>query len=273
MNVLLMIILGLSAGSFANAVVWRVHAQAKAKKPNKSLSITKGRSMCPHCRHVLAWYDLIPVISWVSLMGKCRYCHRPISLQYPLVELITTALFMWSYLEWVPLGKWADPVALGLWLVTLTGLVVLFIYDLRWMLLPNRILYPLFIPAGLYAATVVFTSNKPVEKVVAHILAAFFLGGLFWLLFQVSKGRWIGGGDVKLGFLLGLLAGGLAQAILLLFLASLIGTLVALPMMVAKKARTNTRLAFGPFLIVASFVVILYGSSIIGWYNQLFLTY
>src|SRR4051812_7602742 len=99
----ILVVLGLCFGSFVNALVWRIHEQAEQgskKKPNKSyidkLSIRKGRSMCPHCRHELKALDLLPVVSWLALRGKCRYCGKPISVQYPLVELLTACLFVTS---------------------------------------------------------------------------------------------------------------------------------------------------------------------------------
>src|SRR5690348_8244818 len=114
MIVLLLGALGLGLGSFVNALVWRLHEQELAEEEPKhkrakgkarqlsakELSIVSGRSMCPDCHHELAPQDLIPVLSWLWLRGKCRYCSKPISWQYPLVELVTAALFIVSYLSW-----------------------------------------------------------------------------------------------------------------------------------------------------------------------------
>ncbi len=268
-------LLGLCAGSFVNALVWRVYAQQnKSGRPKKAtakdLSITTGRSMCPDCGHTLAWYDLLPVISWLMLKGKCRYCHKAISWQYPLVELATAGLFIWSYLVWGQSWNGYQIASLLLWFITLTGLMALFIYDFKWMLLPNKIVFPLYIPALAYAVVKILNDSNPARAAIATAIAAIFLGGLFWALFQLSKGQWIGGGDVKLGFLLGLLAGTLLQSMLLLFIASTLGTLVALPLMIAHKAKATTRLAFGPFLIAGAVFVVLYGSQVIAWYNRLF---
>src|ERR1700677_3953472 len=107
MIIFILAIVGLCLGSFVNALVWRLHGQAAEKgkkKPNQDylsqLSVAKGRSMCPHCKHQLANRDLIPLLSWLSLKGKCRYCAKAISPQYPLVELITALLFIASYIWW-----------------------------------------------------------------------------------------------------------------------------------------------------------------------------
>src|SRR3954465_436221 len=108
MIIAVLVVLGLCLGSFVNALVWRLHEQEEGgskKAAAKKLSIIKGRSMCPHCKHALKPIDLIPVISWLSLRGKCRYCSKPISIQYPIVELSTALLFVVSYIWWPePLG-------------------------------------------------------------------------------------------------------------------------------------------------------------------------
>ncbi|MEO8863067.1 MAG: prepilin peptidase, partial [Candidatus Saccharimonadales bacterium] len=136
---IVLVVLGLCLGSFVNALVWRLHEQdllaskAKAvKKQSKGkntqltsqdLSIVKGRSICTHCYHKLAWYDLLPVLSWASLKGKCRYCHKPIGWQYPLVELLTASVFVLSYVFW-PNGLDVSSLQLalfGFWLVFVTG--------------------------------------------------------------------------------------------------------------------------------------------------------
>ena len=145
----ILIAFGLCAGSFVSAVVWRVRKQETGNK-KQELSILKGRSQCPHCCHVLAWHDLIPLFSWLSLRGRCRYCSQPISWQYPLTELAAVGIFTVSYAYW-PGGVYGvgDWVVLITWLITSVGLLALLVYDLKWMLLPNRILYPtLAIAAG-----------------------------------------------------------------------------------------------------------------------------
>src|SRR5579862_3972601 len=141
----LLAVAGLAAGSFVNALVWRLHenTKPKAKKHSSKLSIVNGRSICPSCRHKLAWYDLIPIFSWLALKGECRYCQKPISLQYPLVELTGGLVFAGSYAFWPQIvhqnGQW---LLLAAWLAASVGLLALAVYDLRWMLLPNRIIYP-----------------------------------------------------------------------------------------------------------------------------------
>src|SRR5581483_4356225 len=121
--------LGLVFGSFVNALVDRIHAKQ---------SWVKGRSHCDHCNHVLGPLDLIPLISWLSLGGKCRYCKKPISSHNPLIELATGLWFVLSYVFWpYDLNTSASLVFFICWLAASVGLMALLAYDALWMLLPN----------------------------------------------------------------------------------------------------------------------------------------
>ena len=260
-------VIGLCLGSFVNALVWRLHEQ------DKKLSIATGRSICPNCKHKLAAGDLVPVLSWLSLGGKCRYCHKPISVQYPLVELAVAGLFIASYIWWPAAFIPAQTAIFILWLVLLTGLVALLVYDLRWFLLPDRLVYPL---GGIAAALAVITisiADNPSVALLNTILAVIVGGGLFYLLFQVSKGKWIGGGDVKLGGLLGLVAGTPARAALLIFFASLLGSFVSLPLLASHRLKRSSMIPFGPFLIIAAIIVQLFGAAMLHWYKQTFIKF
>jgi len=272
MIILILIVLGLCLGSFVNALVWRVHKQFNIKKKadKEQYSIVRGRSMCPHCKHELSARDLIPVISWLSLGGKCRYCHKPIE-DSPLVEVITAGLFVVSYIYW-PNGFTSQGTTLFiLWLGFLTGFMALAVYDLKWYLLPNRLVYPLAGLAILQLALVLVFFHGGSHALLAAAYGVLIGGGIFWVLFQISNGKWIGGGDVKLGALLGLIVGGPANSLLLLFLASLLGTIVALPLLLTGKMKRTSRLPFGPFLIAAAIIVYLFGASLIAWYDRIFL--
>ncbi len=262
-------VLGLCFGSFVNALVYRTHENSRKK--TKKFSIVNGRSLCVHCRHTLAWYDLVPVLSWLSLRGKCRYCKKPISWQYPLVELASATSFVFSYLFW-PYGfNLTGLILFGFWVVFLIGFAALFVYDIRWMLLPHKIVYPL-----LALAVTQVLLHSLLERDPAILLNACFglltVGGLFYVLFQISGGKWIGGGDVKLGFMLGLLAGGFFEGLLVIFLASLIGTVVSIPILGFGKSALKKRIPFGPLLLTAFVLVYLFGSDIIAWYQTVILS-
>lgn len=265
MIIIAVVLLGLCFGSFINALVWRIHKQSTAKKYNKAYSISQGHSMCPACKHQLHVLDLIPVFSWLLLGARCRYCKAKISRQYPLVELLTAALFIISYWQWPYTLSGSGIVAFGLWLAILVILIALTVYDIRWMILPNRLVYPVIVLAVLLVISIGFADGWGAPG--GSILGALFLSGLFWGIFQVSGGKWIGGGDVKLAVALGLLAGGLLESILLLFIASLLGTLVSLPLVLRNK-KLSSRVPFGPFLIIATYIVFFWGGAIIEWYTR-----
>jgi prepilin signal peptidase PulO-like enzyme (type II secretory pathway) len=255
---LVLLLLGLIFGSFVNAFVWRLH--------NKKNFIT-GRSECVNCHHQLAGKDLVPVFSWLLLKGRCRYCQKQISWQYPVVELITGLLFMASY-QWWPwclesgLGKFI----LGFWLIILVFLVALVVYDLRWMLLPDKIVFPLIWLAVIYRVLLAVEQNSPaiLQDGVWGLVLAF---GFFGSLFYVSKGKWIGGGDVKFSIFLGLLLG-LSKSLLAIMLAFNLGALVVLPLLMARLITKKQPIPFGPFLIAGTIISQLFGNQIIDWYTS-----
>ena len=263
-----LIVLGLCLGSFVNALVYRLHWQETNAKKSKN-SILKGRSICPNCDHKLAAADLIPLFSWVFLKGRCRYCQKPISVQYPLVETATSALFVFSYIFWpYNLSDAADIAIFGLWLATLVGLIALAVYDIRWMLLPNKIIFPLFIL--VFLSIIIQLQSASYDISIISVLYAMAIGGgIFYMLFQISGGKWIGGGDVKLGFLLGAIVAEPLAAFLMLFIASLLGSVFSIPLLLKNRFKARSKIAFGPFLIIAGIIVTLFGESIIDLYSNL----
>ncbi len=266
MMYLLMFVLGMCMGSFAYATVWRVHKQATGNKSAK-YSIATGRSMCVSCHHILGWTDLVPVFSWVWLRGKCRYCHKPISRQYPLVELVTAGLFVASYAYWPSPVSGREIFDLSIWLAILVGLVALAVYDLKWMILPTKIIEKL-VGLALFQIIVDIVVFDQTGGLMPAFYGALVLGGFFWLLHRVSDGKWIGGGDIRLGALLGLIVGGPANSLMLLFLASVLGSFVSVVLLLRKKAAAGTHIPFGPFLIIAAIIVQLFGASLLAWYKH-----
>ena len=285
MIIVILVLIGLCLGSFVNALVWRLKKQEeledsrselakKHKTPNSKLlnpnfSILRGRSMCPNCKHQLAALDLIPVFSWIILKAKCRYCHKKISWQYPLVELLMALLFVVSYIFWpTDLQLVWQYVNFVSWLIILVGLVALAVYDIKWMILPDKIVF-LLIGIALFSIMIQLLTGRPINDLYGIIWSVIIGGGIFWVIFQVSKGKWIGGGDVKLGFLLGLLVAKPEYAFLLLFLASLIAMLFTMPLLITKKLKKDSKVPFGPFLITACFITVLFGDSLLNAYKSL----
>jgi prepilin signal peptidase PulO-like enzyme (type II secretory pathway) len=259
MIILVLVLLGLVWGSFVNAFVWRLH---------EGKDWVRGRSECTVCRHPLASKDLVPVFSWLSLRGKCRYCRKPIK-DNPLVELCMPLLFVVSYAWWPWVLQGAGLLRFVFWIVFLIGFVILAVYDFRWKLLPDKVVFPFVGLAVLQTIILVLFYSAGISLLRNAAIGALIISGGFYVLFQVSGGRWIGGGDVKLGLMLGILCGGAWQALLLLFVASLAGTLVTTPLLLNKKLKAKATIPFGPFLLLAIFIIVLFGTAIIDWYTSL----
>ncbi|MBI3494574.1 prepilin peptidase [Candidatus Saccharibacteria bacterium] len=258
---LVLFFVGLCLGSFVNAAVWRI-------KHKKDLLI--ARSECTHCHYKLEWYDLIPVLSWVFLRGKCRKCHKPISPQYPLVELSVAAFFVCSLAFWpISLDSVNHLLQFGIWLMAGVALAILFVYDLRWLILPDRVVFPL-IGLGAASAILVGLDVRNPGYFVFNLLGSIaILSGFYFLLYIISKGKWVGFGDIKLGLGLALLLCNWQLAILAFFLANLIGTLVFAPALSTGKIKRTAHIPFGPFLIAGFVIAGLFGHDIIDWYMAL----
>lgn len=269
-------LLGFIFGSFVNALVWRLHERAKlsdkkdkaAEKRRRDLSIAKGRSMCPHCSHELAAKDLVPLFSWLWLRGRCRYCQALIGVQYPLVELVTALLFVVSYVTWPLVMHGAGLLQFVFWLAFMVGFVALAVYDLKWFILPDKLVFPL-VALAVVQVVVVAAWLHSFSALWQPLVGGLIIFGLFWILFQVSGGNWIGGGDVKLAIVLGLLAGTPLRAFLIIFFASLLGTLSSLPLLVKGRSGLRMHIPFGPYLLLATILVVLYGTNIVNWYQNL----
>lgn len=279
-------LLGLCLGSFAGATVWRLRARQLVedkvegekidqKEYKQLLPLTKttpttDRSRCLHCNHILAWYDLLPLASWISTGGKCRYCHQSIGLFEPLIELGVAAFFVMSFLLWpTPLVSLLAIGLFTLWLIAGVSLAILFAYDLKWFLLPDRVML-WFITTGIVVAILhTIGTAQPIAALLNLLYSALILSGLYLTLWVVSRGSWIGFGDVKLGLGLALLLGDWRLALLTLLLANLIGCLVVLPLLATGKISRKSRVPFGPLLIAGAIIAGLIGHRLIDWYLSL----
>jgi len=278
-----LILAGLCLGSFAGATVWRLRArQLVADKKNgehvdhkeflrlKSLStvkVTKDHSHCLHCGYQLKWYDLIPLVSWLTLRGRCRECRKPIGIMEPLIEFGTAAFFVASYAFWpLPLESTIDIALLVVWLVAGVGLAILFAYDTKWFLLPDKVNIAVIALGGISVILAAILSTEPVTVLLNALGAVGVLSGIYLVLYLISKGRWIGFGDIKLGLGLGLLVGDWRLAILGLFLANLIGCLIVIPLMVTGKLKRDSHVPFGPLLIAGAIIAKLFGTALIELY-------
>lgn len=271
---LVLTVLGVTLGSFINAFVWRLHlkndvADTKQKailqtKSERELSLVRGRSMCSTCGHALAVKDLIPIFSWLTLRGRCRYCRKPIE-DTPLAEILLPVLFVLSYWWWPHGWSALAGIQFGLWLGLTLLFVALLLYDLKWMLLPRKLTHPLIAGALLFVIlnSIILSS---LTLLVDAVLGAGLIGGGFWLMYRVSNGRWIGGGDIPLAVAIGLLLGGPLLSFLSVFIASAVGLIVIVPSLIAGQRSLGSKIPFGPFLIVGFYITQFFGNQMLEWY-------
>lgn len=183
-----------------------------------------------------------------------------------MTELAVAGLFTACYLLW-PVPIVGFEIVKFVWLlITIVGLTAISIYDLRWMIIPNTIIYPLIVLAvGVVGYEAIFLDGGP-ELVRSAVLGLLGCGGILYGIFQVSKGKWIGGGDVKLGFLLGIMALSFMRGLLVILLSSFVGLVAIAPMLFAHKFSLKAKIPFGPFLIIAGLIVYFFGQQLLDWY-------
>jgi len=251
------LIFGLIIGSFLNCFIWRVYEE-------ESLG---GRSHCRDCKKTISWYDNLPVLSYLILGGRCRHCKKHISWQYPIVEALVGLLFMlviWQLnKQFGPIDLWS----LNNWLVLLRNwflvsvFTIIFVMDLRWYVILDKI--------SLTAAVVVLALNLWLGMSWQGLLISATIGiGFFLVQFIVSRGRWIGGGDIRLGLLLGV-AFSWPYVVATIFLAYTVGALVGVLLLAFGKKHWGSKLPLGTFLSVAALIILLYGPVIVNWYLNL----
>ena len=283
-----LVLSGLCLGSFAGASMWRLRARQLVqdkldgehinsneyehlKKLTKA-SIFGDRSRCLHCSYVLRWYDLIPLVSWLSLGNRCRKCRTKIGYLEPLIEIGVVAFFVLSYMFWTyPLNNGLEITRLLLWLIAGVGLAILFAYDTKWFLLPDRLNFMIIIIGAFSALTVVLGAQDKLGALLGIVGSVLALSGLYWALYMVSRGRWIGLGDVKLGLGLALLLADWRLAFIALFAANLIGCFIVLPAMIMGKLKRNSHVPFGPLLIIGFVIAGLAGNYLVNVYLSILL--
>lgn len=248
MIVFFIFILGLLVGSFLNVVIFRIH---------RSESFLAGRSKCLFCKHALHPRDLVPLFSFLVLRGRCRYCRHQISWQYFWVELACGLAFVLIYQH-----AWPDYLQILAWLIAACFLIIIFVYDLKYYLILDKVIIP--------AIVLAFLANVLLGVHPGNLLLAGLLGGgFFWLQYVMSHGRWIGGGDIRLGAYLGVLLGW-PQVVTALFIAYVGGSLVSVALLIWQRKGLKDKVPFGTFLTVAAFIALLYGDKLVNWYWSLF---
>ncbi len=241
-----LVFLGLSIGSFINCLVYRL---------NHELSPLRGRSFCPKCKHQLVWQDNIPLLSFILLKGKCRYCHSPISWQYPLVELTAAILTILVY--------WLSGYELqvtGYNLIISYALLAIFVSDLLYFTIPNEIVF--------FAIGISFLYSHFAFRISHFAISALLVAAFFYLLVLITRGKGMGLGDVKLAGLMGLILGW-PKILLALYLAFLTGAVIGVILILLKKKKFGQYIPFGPFLTGATFISMFWGEVIFQWGKKL----
>ena len=236
---------GIVIGSFLNVCIFRI--------PNHETVVTE-RSHCMNCGYQLSWYDMVPVFSWLCLGGKCRKCKAPISPQYPIVEAVNGILYV---VVFAVNGFSLESI---LYCLFVSALLVLSVIDWRTYEIPIGINIFILVLGILHTA---LDYSNWLTYVVGFFSVSLFLFLLLW----ISKGRAIGGGDVKLMAVAGLLLGW-KLAVLAFFIGCIVGSVIHLLRM--KLSGADKVLAMGPYLSVGLFIAALWGNAMIGWYMGMF---
>ena len=241
-------VFGLCVGSFLNCVIYRL---------NHKLSPLWGRSFCPKCKHKLAWFDNIPLLSFVLLRGKCRYCRSPISWQYPIVELATGMLTLFVVYHILIY----DILTLIFYLLITYALIAIFVSDLLYTTIPDKIVFPSLLISFIYLVL-----QSP-NILISNILISLITAGFFYFLVLITRGRGMGIGDVKLVALMGLVLGW-PKIVVALFLAFLTGALIGVILVIMGEKRLSSHIPFGPFLTAATLISLFWGGLIWQWYLE-----
>jgi len=249
---------GLVLGSFLNSYIYRLDHPSK-----------RPRSFCPHCSHQLSFLDLVPVFSFVFLKGKCRYCRRKISWQYPLVELAAGFLFLGFFLL---INRPGDATFFSIvsliyyWLLSLL-LIVIVVYDIKHLIILDKALFIAAVLTILHLALKTFW-DKDIFIFLNSVIVAVLTAGFFFLIYFLSQGRWLGFGDVNLAFLVGLSLG-FPNILPGLFFAFVVGAIIGMGFIIFQNKTLKSQIPFAPFLIAGQLFSIFFGNYAIQLYLNL----
>ena len=283
------LIAGLLFGSFLNLVADRIV---------KGESILFGRSHCDHCMKNLVAGDLVPLLSFMLAKGKCRYCSNKLSRTYPFSEILTGLIFVGlAYFTGVFTEAFAARLPLFAFLaVTASFYIVLFLTDLKYRLIPDKVVKPaivfvflfnLIFMAYLLGSSYYQLRNddfgkyllqagfwhlqlyEMLRRFAVNLISAITIALFFWFLVYITKGRGMGGGDIKLGLLIGLV-NGFPSNVIAIFLGFVFGALISILLIILRKKTVKDTIAFGPFLIAGSVAALVWGDLILSWYLRAF---
>lgn len=248
---LLIIAYGLIIGSFLNVCIYRIPREESIAWPG---------SHCPTCNHSLKWYDNIPLVSYLTLKGKCRYCKTPISTQYPIVESLNALLYITMYL------KFSFSVDFIFYSLISSVLLAIIFIDFKEMIIPDSLVLSILVLSGINKSVNYFVYGLSPD-LFGSILGMLIAGGLFLAIVMLSRGG-MGGGDVTLIGALGFVLG-VKYILLNIFLSFVLGAIISVFLLAAKIKTRKDPIPFGPFIALGFFMTVLMGQSIINWYFNL----
>jgi len=275
---LLLFIFGLCVGSFLNVLIYREAVDEAGESTNKKNKKTKnkkrlilpswitGRSYCDHCKKEIVWYDNIPLLSYILLGGKCRYCKKKISFQYPLVEFLTGIQFVWVYFLiksqfdfFSRFEGFYSFLTLLIWLVLGACFLAIFVADFKHMIIPDAAVFGGIILA-LFKILIDYRYTAMIDWSLfsSAIVASLFFTGLVF----ITKGKGMGIGDIKLAFLMGLILG-FPMIFVALFFSFLTGAGIGVILILVGKKGMKSQIAFGPFLVLGTLFALFFGEIII----------
>lgn len=262
---LLLFVLGTAVGSFVNVMIYRTV---------EGENWVKGRSRCDACKKKIAWYDNIPLLSFVVLGGRCRSCKKPISIQHPIIELLFGMLFGWWYLIGFTFFKLVEsPLSVIqplFWLSVGILLLIIFAADWLYQIIPDLANYALIILAFGYRLGLSAVGAMQWRDMIGALAAGVSLMGLLWFIFWVTKERGMGFGDVKFALGMGILLGW-PRALIAILLAFWLGAIMGVILILSRLKGLKDKIAFGPFLVLATAVALVWGQPLWQWYWSLLL--
>lgn len=248
-NKIFTFIIGLVFGSFFNVLIYRIP---------RRISIIKPSSFCPHCQRKIRFYDNIPLISFLLLGGRCRYCKKPISLRYPIVELLTGFIFLFGY------EKFYFSLKTILLIFLLSALLIIFFIDWEFQIIPDWLNYP-----GILLGFLFNIDRFPLFSLCGIIagMCSLLVLRLIWLLLRKKEA--IGGGDIKMAGFLGSYFG-YKNVLFIIFLGAILGLIISLLLVAIRKRSIKDYIPFGSFLAISGVINLLFGEYLFYWYLNLF---
>ncbi|MBI2453918.1 prepilin peptidase [Candidatus Peregrinibacteria bacterium] len=257
-TLILLFITGAAVGSFTSVCIYRIHAGKNG--------ILTGKSECPECDNPLRPLDLIPIASYLALRGKCRFCNKGISYMYPLLEIASGFLFaiLFYKFPFIDSALHFSGTYLGLYLLHAFYLFVLlftFFYDLKYMKISDAVLVPA-IMIGLIATIAAPYTPHLIDALIGGSLGFAFFG----LQYLVSKGKWIGLGDTRIGAFMGIMLGW-KLTVAAITISYMFGGVAAIGIASYKKKLSEIKVPLGPFLVMGTLVTLFFGEAIVAWYS------